>query len=171
MIVSVCIFVSVTKTKSSNNMGTLSGIGNKPQHQYIIADLIVGIRKSLVKQGLFPEFMVLPEFSIGNYQNQSEQVSKNYNFDLCIVNADIAELLMILEVANMDDTNKDTKKLKDCIKNIDTLQEAFLVEWDDDNNVVFTRWSANEDGEIEQKKTSQSLVMNYPLKLSLVSFK
>ncbi len=149
----------------------LNGTGNKIYHQRIISDLLFAIRKKFVKTRE-KDLEVLPEISIFSLEGyefaQSGTVKENYNFDLAIVDRD-ESVIMIIEIeGNKSNKQKIKEKMKDCLENIDTLEEVMSIEYKADDLLFYHYYLEN--GKLRKEKTSSHcnlLDMNF--KTSIVS--
>ncbi len=151
----------------------LQGIGNKKYHQRIISDLIFAIRKNFAKKRI-KDIEVLPEISIssldGYEYNQCGTVKKDYNFDIAIIDND-DNLLLIIEVEGGKSNKTAIKeKIKDCLENIDTLEEVMSVEYNS-GDLKFYHYSLERGKIKKQETTSHCDLLNMNLKTSLVSLK
>jgi len=149
---------------------SLDGIGNKLNHQRIVSDLIFAIRKNFAKHRI-TDMEVLPEISISalDYEYaQDETIKHDYNFDLAIIDNQ-KNLLMIVEVeGGKSNKNKIKEKMKDCLENINTLEEVMSIEYNT-GELLFYHYTIK-DGELKKEKTSShSHLLNMNLKTSIVS--
>lgn len=152
----------------------LKGIGNKKYHQRIISDLIFAIRKNFAKKRI-KGMEVLPEISISSLEcyeyAQCGTVVKDYNFDIAIIDND-DNLLMIIEVeGGKRNKTEINKKLEDCLKNIDDLQEIMSIEYNKDGDLKFYHYSLQRGKLVKQETTSHCELLNMNFKTSLVSLK
>lgn len=118
----------------------LSGVGNKAYHQYIISDLIFGIRKKLVKDKKASKYSVLSEISLSQigYETTKDHFSKDYNIDIVVIDEISRNLLFIAEIERADVTITGTlKKIEECLKEIPTIQEAYIIKFDGMGNTTF----------------------------------
>jgi hypothetical protein len=111
----------------------LSGVGNKAYHQYIISDLIFGVRKKLVKDKKASKLSVLSEISLSQigYETTKDHFSKDYNIDFVVIEEKSKNLLLIAEIEREGVTITSThKKIEECLKKIPTIQEAYIIKFD-----------------------------------------
>ena len=77
--------------------GKLAGIANVIPHQFIISDLIFGIRKRFAKNKKASAYRVISEISlseIGTIYND-KKFTKNHNIDLVIIDAKSRDIVFI----------------------------------------------------------------------------
>jgi hypothetical protein len=111
----------------------LSGVGNKAYHQYIISDLIFGVRKKLVKDKKASKLSVLSEISLSQigYETTKDHFSKDHNIDFVVLDENTKNLLFIAEIEREGVTITGTlKKIEECLKQIPTIQEAYIIKFD-----------------------------------------
>lgn len=111
----------------------LSGVGNKAYHQYIISDLIFGVRKKLVKNKKASKFSVLSEISLSQigYETTKDHFSKDHNIDFVVIDELSKNLLFIAEIERAGLTiTRTLKKIEECLKKIPTIQEAYIIKFD-----------------------------------------
>ena len=146
----------------------LQGIGNSIYHQNIISDLIFGVRKKLLKQKLSKKYKVVSEISIKQLEN--EDFTKNHNIDFVVYENHTGFIKFIVEVERSEKISSRTKhKLKDCLRNMKHLEEAFVVSFDN-NGVQFLKCELEKDKlKIATKNNSRSNFLKMNLKSSIVS--
>lgn len=152
----------------------LSGVGNKAYHQYIISDLIFGVRKKLAKNNKAKELSVLSEISLSKigYETTKEHFPKDYNIDFVVIDEQSKNLLFIAEIER-DDVNisKTLKKIENCLKKIPTIKEAFIIKFDGAGNTTFELYGLEKNKLKLTKKSSRSNYLGLSLKMCLTSTK
>lgn len=126
-------------TKKNISKG-LSGVGNKAYHQYIISDLIFGVRKKLVKDKKASKLSVLSEISLSQigYETTRDHFSKDHNIDFVVIDELSKNLLFIAEIERADVTiTRTQKKIEECLKQISSIKEAYIIKFDGAGNTTF----------------------------------
>lgn len=100
--------------------GKLAGIANVIPHQFIISDLIFGIRKRFAKNKKASSYRVISEISlseIGTIYND-KKFTKNHNIDLVIIDAKSRDIVFIIEIERTGKSRKITEnKMLECLTN------------------------------------------------------
>ena len=153
--------------------GKLAGIANVIPHQFIISDLIFGIRKRFAKNKKASSYRVISEISlseIGTIYND-KKFTKNHNIDLVIIDAKSRDIVFIIEIERTGKSRKITEnKMLECLTNIPTIQEAFIITIGVNSKPTF------EKVELERKKlvfkatTSKCEFIDYILATSFISY-
>ena len=164
--------LSLNMTTKKNLSKGLSGVGNKAYHQYIISDLIFGVRKKMVKAKKASKFSVLSEISLSQigYNITKNKFPKDYNIDFVVLDEQKSSIVFLAEVERANATITETlKKIETCLKQIKTIKEAYLIKFDDNGNTTF------ELCKIEKSKlkrivvSSKSELLDLSLKTCMVS--
>ena len=137
------------KTIQSQN---LSGVGNSIEHQYIISDLIFGVRKKLSKNKKWNKCFALSEISLSSLGYDANDFTHNHNIDFVVIdeNKDVKVLIEIQKKGI--DIKKNRSKIEECVEKIDTIEDAFLIRFDKEGKIYFDRY----DGEWEENISSKS---------------
>ncbi len=151
---------STNKKKTPQGNKGLGGIGNSLLHQSIIADLIFEVRN----KADLNNYMPLSELSIDKIGINDLQ--KKYNLDFVILQKGTNELLFLAEITKKGvQKTKIKQKIQDCLQNIPSLKEAFLIEFDNENKVYFSFFSKNQKSKKnEMVESSISKLLNCDLK-------
>lgn len=151
----------------------MTGVGNKDFHQYIISDLIYGVRKKFSSQRKSKNFLVLPEISLEEigYSKKNFKFSKNYNIDFVVIEKISGNIILVAEIERADKNTAYAKtKINECLKFIPTLKDAFIIKFSIEGEVNFESYSI--DNEIMSISiTSKSTVVGVNLKSYLISLK
>lgn len=150
----------------------LSGVGNKAYHQYIISDLIFGVRKKLVKDRKASKFLVLSEISLSQigYETTKDHFSKDHNIDFVVIEERSKNLLFIAEIERAGARITGTlKKIEECLTKIPTIKEAYIIKFDGAGNTTFELCTLEEKELKRTKVNSRSKFLDISLKNSFVS--
>ena len=145
--------MATTKNKSKG----LSGVGNKAYHQYIISDLIFGVRKKFVKDKKASKFSVLSEISLSQigYETTKDHFSKDHNIDFVVIDEENKDLLFIAEIEREGVKITSTlKKIEECLKQIPTIKEAYIIKFDGAGKTTFELYT------IKNKKLKKTVMKN-----------
>lgn len=157
-------------TKKKIESGKLAGTGNVLPHQYIISDLIFYARKKLKNT----KYKVLSEISISQIGTvyTDKKFTVNHNIDFVIFDAKTQKIVFIAEVERTGrGKNQTLKKLKECLTNIPTIEEAYTISFDVNLKIIISRYEIVK-GKLEVVSTSSdSAFLGYNLKRSFVSLK
>jgi len=108
-------------------MKGLSGF-NLPEHQEVISDFIYLIRKHLEENRLTNLFYVAPELRV------KASIFNNGSFipDIVIRSTDKTwnQPILIIEISRSRGFKTDTKKVKKAVKNIRSLKEGFIFNYE-----------------------------------------
>ena len=150
------------------------GVGNKSFHQYIISDLIYGVRKHLAQKHLSKKYAALSEITLSQigYETTPSHFSRDFNVDFVVVNQETTDLIILVEIERINMNVSATKqKIKECLMAIPTIQDAFIIYFDMHGKTYFERCKLENQIltciPIKVVKT----VLGLPLKGSLVSVK
>jgi hypothetical protein len=157
------------KRKSS-----ISGIGNKPNHQYIISDLIFAIRKKMQARKLGTVFGVLSEITLSEigYETTSYHFTRNHNIDLVVVEKESGDIIFLAEIERANTTITATKmKIKECLKTIPSIEEAFIISFTLRGDTLFERCTLENNQLIITPSSSYSNTLGMTLKSALVSLR
>ncbi len=147
----------------------LSGVGNKIPHQLIISDLVFGVRKNLAKKKLVTTYLAIPEITLSELGVDVSKLKKNYNIDFVIYNLKTKKVELILEVERAEKSlTTINNKINDCFKNIPSIKEAFIVQFNNDGKVIFNKKTKLNKNKIIEKSTSNSTVLNFNLTSILI---
>jgi len=158
-------------TKRNLTQG-LSGVGNKAYHQYIISDLIFGVRKKLVKDKKASKFSVLSEISLSQigYLTTKYHFSKDHNIDFVVIDEFSKDILFIAEIERAGFPITGThKKIEDCLTKISTIKEAFIIKFDIAGNTTFELCTIEKKKLKRTEVSSKSVFLGISLKNYLVS--
>ncbi|MCZ2131405.1 MAG: hypothetical protein LC109_14220 [Bacteroidia bacterium] len=161
------------KIKKNLSKG-LSGVGNKAFHQYIISDLIFGVRKKLVKDKKASKHSVLSEISLSQlgYETTKDHFSKDYNIDFVVINELNKNLLFIAEIERAGVTITGTlKKIQECLTQIPTIQEAYIISFDGAGKTSFELCTIQKKKLQRTKVNSKSEFLGLNIKSCLSSTK
>lgn len=148
----------------------LSGVGNKLPHQYIISDLIFGVRKKLVKSNLHKKYYALSEISISELDVSVKKLKKNYNIDFVLYDKETKGIVLIAEIERSKTSMKDKiAKMADCLNNIKTIEDAFFIKFDSNGKAYFEKCILKNKKLIIESASSRSKVLGLNLKSCLVS--
>ncbi|PIQ48229.1 MAG: hypothetical protein COW03_11285 [Cytophagales bacterium CG12_big_fil_rev_8_21_14_0_65_40_12] len=152
----------------------LSGVGNKALHQFIISDLIFGVRKKLVKEKKASKYAVLSEITLKELgytaaQYFIEDGLNEPNIDFVVIDRSSNDLLFLAEIENEKVSQRTLKKIEVCLKKIPTIKEAYIIKFDRTGKTTFELCT------IENKKlkitevTSKSEFLDMSLKYCFIS--
>lgn len=150
----------------------LSGVGNKAYHQYIISDLIFGVRKKLVKDKKASKLSVLSEISLSQIGNKitNDNFSKDHNIDFVVMEEHTKNLLFIAEIesagANLTRTNK---KIEECLSQMPSIKEAYIIKFDEEGKTTFEICTLEKKKLKRTEVNSKSEFLGIILKSILVS--
>lgn len=161
----------ITKKKTA---GQLSGVGNKAYHQYIISDLIFGVRKKMVKAKKASKFSVLSEISLSQigYDITKNKLPKDYNIDFVVIDEQKSSIVFLAEVERANTTITETiKKIDTCLREIKTIKEAYIIKFDNSGNTTFELCTLVKNKLERVKVSSKSELLDLSLKTCLVSIR
>ena len=162
-------------TTKKKQKGGLAGIGNKALHQYIISDLIFGIRKRLIKTRLAKKYAVLSEITISQigYDLAANNFKNDYNIDLVVVEEPNHDIKVLIEIERKGFNAKNTElKIEECLRKIPTIDEAYIIRFDMTGNTSFELCTLNQKKKlVKTSVNSKSNFLNMSFKTSLVSLK
>lgn len=137
----------------------LSGVGNKIPHQLIISDLIFGVRKYLTRKRITSTYIVIPEITLSILGVDVSVLKKDYNIDFVIFNTKTRKVELILEIERMDKPlTKSIIKIDDCLKNISSIKDAFIVRFDENGKIKFDKRTMVKQKIIEKSTSNSSLL-------------
>lgn len=155
-----------------NTKNKIFGVGNKSFHQYIISDLIYGVRKHLVKKKLSKKYAALSEITLSQigYETTPSHFSGDFIVDFVVVNQETTDLILLVEIERINVNVSATKqKIKECLLSIPTIQDAFIIYFDMKGKTYFERcFLENEELSCKSVKMVRT-VLGLPLKASLIS--
>ncbi len=161
--------IMATHKKLSRN---LSGIGNKAYHQYIISDLIFGVRKKLVKEKQASKYSVLSEITLSQigYETTKDHFPHDYNIDFVLIEESSKNLVFIAEIerANVSIT-KTINKIEVCLKKIPTIKEAYIIKFDGAGNTTFELYTLKNKKLNGRKVNSKSEFLGLSLRTCFIS--
>lgn len=161
----------ITKNKT---VGQLSGVGNKAYHQYIISDLIFGVRKKMVKAKKASKFSVLSEISLSQigYDITKNKFPKDYNIDFVVLDKQKGGIVFLAEIEKANATLTETlHKIEVCLKQIKTIEEAYIIKFDTRGNTTFERCTLLKNKFTRDEVSSKSECLDLSLKTCLVSLR
>ncbi len=153
----------------------LSGIGNVLPHQYIISDLIFAVRKKLVKNKKQKEFSALSEISISElgYPVNPKNFVTNHNIDFVVIETETQDIVFLAEIERNKKTIAKTKfKIFDCLLNMPTIKEVYIIYVDELRNTKFELCTVLNNKLIcKEEVNSRSKFLGLTLNTSFVSLK
>ena len=159
-----------TSTKTTKN-SALSGINNKSYHQYILSDLIFGVRKKLTRDGKASTYLPLTELSIKSELGY-DTLLKNHNIDFLVIHEAKQEVVLIAEIERTGQIQDSTlEKIKDCLLKITTIEEAFLITFDYRKKVIFELCTLDKKKNLVRTVVKRSEFLDYTLSRCLTSLK
>ena len=148
------------------------GVGNKSFHQYIISDLIYGVRKHLAKKHLSKKYAALSEITLSQigYETTPSHFSSDFNIDFVVINQETTDLIILVEIERKNVNISTTKqKIKECLMAIPTIQDAFIIYFDMIGNTYFERCVLENQVLVCKALKVVKTALGLPLKGSLVS--
>ena len=159
----------MAKQKTS---GKLAGIANIIPHQFVISDLIFGIRKRFAKEKKASLYRVISEISlssIGGIYNE-KKFTKDHNIDLVIIDSKTRDILFIVEIERLGKSRKNSEnKMLECLTHIPTIQEAFIITIGINSKPTFEKVELKSKKLVITPTTSKSDFVGYSLATSFVS--
>lgn len=148
----------------------LSGVGNKLPHQFIISDLIFGVRKKLVKSKLNKKYCAIPEITLSELVSNKIKLKHDYNIDFVLYDRETNEIVLIAEIERDKASMKDKKaKMADCLNNVKSIKEAYFIKFDKSGKAEFENCSIKRKELIIESTSSRSEILGLNLKSCLVS--
>lgn len=148
------------------NQGQLGGVFNHYYHQYIISDLIFGIRKKLVERKIAKDYVVISEISLSQlgYSKGINNFVKDHNIDLVVIEKDTKNIVLLIEIERTGKVMKTTKsKILQCINAIPNV-EAYIANFDINGKVNFNLCAIINEKLVEKEGSSKIKFQNMILK-------
>lgn len=152
----------------------LGGVGNQLSHQYIISDLLYGIRRKLQRAGI-DRYAVVSEISISKLAYETKpggSFSRDHNIDIAVVDKRGGSVRFMVEIERQHGDLKRTKsKLKECLQYMTSLQEVMMITFDAEGYVLFNQCFMEGNNLAIVPSSSKSRFLDMVLVRSLVSLK
>lgn len=102
----------------------LSGVGNTPNHQFLISHLLIGINEKFKKDPTkFKNYRVVPEFDAPN--------GKNPDLSVYILAQPKRELVCVVEICRNYQTQTDAEKVTKMLLQTKTIKEGYVFDCDE----------------------------------------
>ena len=119
---------------------------NLPQHQEVISDFIYHIRQNLVENGQMYDYFVAPELKVKNDSFNDGSIIP----DIVVRSSDNSwnQPVLIIEISRTRGYLSNIKKARKAVKNIRSLQEGFVFNYETGEGCRITKPDFDEeDGE------------------------
>jgi len=148
------------------------GVGNKSFHQYIISDLIYGVRKYFAEKRLSKKYMALSEITLSQigYETTPSHFSRDFNIDFVVINQETTDLIVLIEIERLNINITTTKqKITECLQAIPSIEDAFIIYFDMNGKTYFERCLLENEMLVCKPIKVVKTTLGIPIKASLIS--